>query len=207
MATTTNFGWETPDDTDLVKDGASAIRTLGNGIDTSLLDLKGGTTGQLLSKASNTNMDFSWITPTSGKLLQVVQATIVSTSTSTTSTTYVDTGLSIAITPTASTSKVLAMFSAPTAFANRVSSGGSTWGNFKLVRATTDLTEMTYGLRNHATTTDQYVYGIPQTTYLDSPATTSSTTYKIQYKANTNGTIYLNDGSGTTSLILLEIGA
>jgi hypothetical protein len=36
MATTTNNGWETPDDTDLVKDGALAMRTLGNGIDTSV---------------------------------------------------------------------------------------------------------------------------------------------------------------------------
>lgn len=60
MATTTNFGWTTPDDTDLVKDGAAAIRTLGSAIDTSLVDLKGGTTGQVLSKASNTDMDFTW---------------------------------------------------------------------------------------------------------------------------------------------------
>lgn len=36
MATTTNYGWTTPDDTSLVKDGASAIRTLGSAIDTSL---------------------------------------------------------------------------------------------------------------------------------------------------------------------------
>jgi hypothetical protein len=62
MATTTNFGWETPDDTDLVKDGAAAIRTLGQSIDTSLMDLEGGTTGQVLSKASNTDMDFAWVT-------------------------------------------------------------------------------------------------------------------------------------------------
>ena len=61
MATTTNFGWETPDDTDLVKDGAAAMRTLGNSIDTSFVDLKGGTTGQILSKASNTDLDFTWI--------------------------------------------------------------------------------------------------------------------------------------------------
>ena len=60
MPTTTNFGWTTPADTDLVKDGALAIRTLGNGIDTSFLDLKGGTTGQVLSKASNTDLDFTW---------------------------------------------------------------------------------------------------------------------------------------------------
>ena len=36
MATTTNYGWTTPDDTALVKDGAAAIRTLGSSIDTSL---------------------------------------------------------------------------------------------------------------------------------------------------------------------------
>lgn len=62
MPTTTNFGWTTPANTDLVKDGAAAIRTLGNGIDTSFLDLKGGTTGQVLSKASNTDLDFTWVT-------------------------------------------------------------------------------------------------------------------------------------------------
>ena len=61
MATTTNFGWETPDDTDLVKDGAAAIRTLGQAIDTSMMDLEGGTTGQVLSKASGADMDFTWI--------------------------------------------------------------------------------------------------------------------------------------------------
>jgi hypothetical protein len=61
MATTTNFGWTTPDDTSLVKDGAAAIRSLGQAIDTSMMDLEGGTTGQVLSKASNTDMDFAWI--------------------------------------------------------------------------------------------------------------------------------------------------
>lgn len=65
MATTTNFGWETPDDTDLVKDGAAAIRTALGGVDTSFVDLKGGTTGQLLAKASNTDLDYTWTTPTS----------------------------------------------------------------------------------------------------------------------------------------------
>jgi hypothetical protein len=66
MATTTNFGWTTPDNTDLVKNGALAIRTLGSAIDTSLVDLKGGTTGQVLTKASGTDMDFSWASPGGG---------------------------------------------------------------------------------------------------------------------------------------------
>jgi hypothetical protein len=70
MATTTNFGWETPDDTDLVKDGALAIRTLGSAIDTSLVDLKGGTTGQVLSKTSNTDMDFTWVTTDDADAIQ-----------------------------------------------------------------------------------------------------------------------------------------
>jgi hypothetical protein len=71
MANTTYFGWETPDDTDLVKDGAAAIRTLGSAIDTSLQDLEGGTTGQILSKTSNTDMDFTWITNDVGDITAV----------------------------------------------------------------------------------------------------------------------------------------
>ena len=71
MPTTSNFGWTTPADTDLVKDGAAAIRTLGNGVDASFLDLKGGTTGQILSKASNTDLDFTW---TAGGDITEVQA-------------------------------------------------------------------------------------------------------------------------------------
>lgn len=71
MANTTNFGWETPDDTDLVKDGAAAMRTLGNAIDTSMVDLKGGTSGQILSKNSNTDMDFVWIANDQGDITGV----------------------------------------------------------------------------------------------------------------------------------------
>lgn len=71
MPTTTNFGWTTPADTDLVKDGAAAIRTLGNGVDTSFIDLKGGTSGQILSKASNTDLDFTWISNDQGDITAV----------------------------------------------------------------------------------------------------------------------------------------
>lgn len=70
MATTTNFGWETPDDTDLVKDGAAAMRTLGNSIDTSFVDLKGGTTGQVLSKATNADLDFTWVAQDDSNAIQ-----------------------------------------------------------------------------------------------------------------------------------------
>lgn len=70
MATTTNFGWETPDDTDLVKDGAAAIRTALGGVDTSFVDLKGGTTGQVLAKASATDLDFSWVAQDDSNAIQ-----------------------------------------------------------------------------------------------------------------------------------------
>ena len=71
MPNTTNFNWVTPADTDLVKDGAAAIRTLGNGIDTSFLDLKGGTSGQILAKNSNTDLDFVWVANDVGDITAV----------------------------------------------------------------------------------------------------------------------------------------
>jgi hypothetical protein len=66
MATSPNFNWPEPDNTDLVKNGALAIRTAVDAIDTSLVDLKGGTTGQVLAKASNTDMDFVWSADAAG---------------------------------------------------------------------------------------------------------------------------------------------
>lgn len=75
MATTTNYGWTTPNDTDLVKDGASAIRTLGQSIDTTFAELKGGTSGQILSKASNTDLDLVWITNDVGDITAVTAGT------------------------------------------------------------------------------------------------------------------------------------
>jgi hypothetical protein len=73
--TTTNFGWDIPQSTDLVKDGATAIAALGQDIDTALVDLKGGTTGQVLSKASNTDMDFTWVTDAAGDITGVTAGT------------------------------------------------------------------------------------------------------------------------------------
>ena len=73
--TTTNYGWDIPQSTDLVKDGATAIATLGQDIDTTFVDLKGGTTGQILSKASNTDNDYTWITPNPGDITGVTAGT------------------------------------------------------------------------------------------------------------------------------------
>ena len=58
---TSNFGWVMPTSTDLVTDLPADFAVFGQAVDTSMADLKGGTTGQVLSKASNTDMDFTWI--------------------------------------------------------------------------------------------------------------------------------------------------
>ena len=60
---TTYFGWVMPSPTDLVTDLPADFNVFGQGVDTSMQDLLGGTTGQVLSKASNTNMDFTWVDP------------------------------------------------------------------------------------------------------------------------------------------------
>jgi hypothetical protein len=68
--TTTNFGWTVPTSTDLVKNGATAISTLGSGVDTSFVGLKGGTTGQVLSKSSGTDLAFTWVTQDDANAIQ-----------------------------------------------------------------------------------------------------------------------------------------
>jgi hypothetical protein len=71
MATVTpNFNFPVPQSTDLVKDGATAIAALGTSVDTQFVDLKGGTTGQVLSKASNTDLDYSWVTTDDANAIQ-----------------------------------------------------------------------------------------------------------------------------------------
>jgi hypothetical protein len=71
MATvTTNFNFPIPQSTDLVKDGATAIAALGTSIDTQFVDLKGGTTGQILAKNSNTDLDYSWVTTDDANAIQ-----------------------------------------------------------------------------------------------------------------------------------------
>lgn len=79
MATVTpNFNWPVPTSTDLVKDGATAIEALGDSIDASLVDLKGGTSGQVLAKNSNTDMDFVWVTDAGGDITGVTAGTGIS---------------------------------------------------------------------------------------------------------------------------------
>ena len=61
---TTNFGWVMPTSTSLVTNLPADFNTFGQGVDTSMAQLKGGTTGQVLSKTNGTDMAFTWVTPT-----------------------------------------------------------------------------------------------------------------------------------------------
>ena len=263
--TTTNFGWTVPSDTDLVKDGAAAIRTALGGPDTSFVDLKGGTTGQVLSKASNTDLDFSWVaqddsnaiqnaivdakgdliaataadTPArlavgtngqvltadstaatgikwanpagGGKVLQVVQSTY-STSLTVASTTWTDTGLSVSITPTLSTSKILVMVTQSVGC--RAISYAVTGAGLRILRGSTAIFnenanyQAAYTWNDQAENKELYLY--TAYTYLDSPATTSATTYKTQgrtYVTTGSGEAYFNVNGATSAITVMEIGA
>jgi hypothetical protein len=72
---TSNFGWVMPTATDLVTDLPADFAVFGQAVDTSMSELLGGTTGQILSKTSNTNMDFTWITNDVGDITAVTAGT------------------------------------------------------------------------------------------------------------------------------------
>lgn len=68
---TSNFGWQMPTSTDLVTDLPADFEVFGQAVDTDFVDLLGGTTGQILSKTSNTDLDFTWITNDVGDITAV----------------------------------------------------------------------------------------------------------------------------------------
>ena len=75
---TTNFGWVMPTSTSLVTNLPADFNTFGQGVDTSMAQLKGGTTGQILSKTSATDMAFTWITNDVGDITAVTAGTGIS---------------------------------------------------------------------------------------------------------------------------------
>jgi hypothetical protein len=68
---TSNFGWQMPTAVDLVTDLPADFEVFGQAVDTSMADLKGGTTGQILSKATNADMDFVWTSANPGDITAV----------------------------------------------------------------------------------------------------------------------------------------
>jgi hypothetical protein len=67
---TSNFNWQMPTPTDLVTDLPADFEVFGQAVDTSLADLKGGTSGQVLAKNSNTDMDFVWVAQDDSNAIQ-----------------------------------------------------------------------------------------------------------------------------------------
>ena len=155
----------------------------------------------------------AWVSPAGGggKVLQVVQGTS-STAVTIASTTFTDSGLSATITPSSSSSKVLAFvmqdFYAYRAYQYAGMSARLMRGAtevFVSYKSGTDLA----GLGTSSASADNALHGYLPMNYLDTPATTSATTYKVQMKVNTTANSASVDTRGTivSTLILLEIGA
>ena len=137
--------------------------------------------------------------PKAGNVIQVVNATYA-TSTTTGGTTYVDTGLTATITPTASSSKILVLVNQSGLNNDTINSGTSV----QLLRTSTSLVVFA----------SFFGFGVSgcvsgaSACYLDSPATTSATTYKTQFRrGGGSGTSYVQDNSSTSTITLMEIAA
>jgi len=160
-----------------------------------------GSSAQVLTVASGIP---SWATPAGGgKVLQVVMGS-TSTGANNSSSTYADTGITATITPTLNTSKVLVIYSA--------NGGQKDPGNqytsleTQLVRGATAIM---HGGRTGGNNTDGYNFANQTAAYLDSPATTSATTYKLQFRNSQNAAIVRLQANGDelSTIILMEIGA
>ena len=138
-----------------------------------------------------------------GSVLQVVTST-ATTNTTTTSTSYVTTNLSISITPTSATSKVLVLHQG---MVNTQGSGY--WCFYTLYRGGTNL----YAAGSQSAAGGIYINGgtdnhSPSSIVcLDSPATTSSTTYTIYVKSNTGSSVRYNADGWVTNMVAMEIAA
>jgi hypothetical protein len=177
-----------------------------------------GTTGQVLTVAGGVP---SWATPAGGggKVLQVIQAT-TSTSTTIASDTFTDTTLTATITPSSATSKILVLVQ-QSLYTNRSGASNTQLSqgcSLQLLRGASSVYD--FGSGNGAksfglgmtSATISYIQQKDQIPliYLDSPSTTSSTTYKTQAKVtqtSLSGEVIAQEGSTKSSITLLEIGA
>ena len=156
------------------------------------LGIASGTTGQFLKFTGTETLASA--ADNAGKILQVKNA-IRSTETVTTNGSYIDTGLQIAITPTATTSKILVMIGHGM---NYTSSG--TEVQFRIKRDSTELTKFVINLDGQGST------GGSSIMYLDSPNTTSQVTYYDQfYRSNGSGNVYLCVNNSSATITAMEI--
>ena len=165
-----------------------------------------GTTGQVLTVAGGLP---SWATPAGGggKVLQVVNATYdVEVANSTT--TYADSGLEATITPSSATSKVLILVTQNGVYKNNANNSTK----LRLLRGATEILQFETSAAYTASNAESQI-GTVATNYLDSPNTTSATTYKTQFARTTAvGASFLQlDGAAgtqsTSTITLMEIGA
>jgi len=159
-----------------------------------------GTAGQVLTVNSGATAP-EWASPTS-KVVQIVTASYATETTNATST-YADTGLTATITPTSASNKVLVFVSQ-----NGVSKTSSNSGSgvqIKLRRASTDILT----IANQAAYTGAAVannVGAVSCEYLDSPATTSATTYKTQFANRVNvSAVVTQEYNISSTIVLMEV--
>lgn len=164
-----------------------------------------GTAGQVLTVNTGATAP-EWATPAGGKVLQVVSATF-STTESTNSSTFSDTAFTLNITPTAATSKILVLAHSRILGASNSAESGI----FRLRRDTTDLT--TGGTRGGdpaaPSNASPAIFSQWSCAYLDSPATTSTTTYLLRKAVRFGGgdSNTFGEGGNGTQITLIEIGA
>jgi hypothetical protein len=141
-----------------------------------------------------------------GTVVQVVSATFGS-ATSSTSTTFIDTGLTVSITPNFSSSRILVLAQINGCY----SSGFDSALNTRLVRNSTTITNIDAIASYHTTGVTEVGVGGVSISFLDSPATTSATIYKVQMcRGGGSGTVFIGASSGNTSvssITVMEIAA
>jgi hypothetical protein len=146
----------------------------------------------------------------SGSVIQVVQATY-STEVEISSTSYTDTDLSATITPTSATSKILVLVNQQ--MVSDITANTMLRVDAQIVRASTSVFAqigVNGGRAGLSGNSDVILYGSFNGVYLDSPNTTSATTYKTQIKLNTtsdSATVKISDSGATSSITLMEIAA
>jgi len=138
------------------------------------------------------------------RVLQVVSANYNTQAVNATGT-YADTGLTATITPSATSSKILVLVNQ--AGVTKGGANAATGCDLILLRGATSLSQFGYAVGYTNSTADNYV-GCQTSMYLDSPATTSATTYKTQFKnqAAASG-VGVQVGSAQSNIVLLEISA
>lgn len=184
---------------------------VGTGADTFARLAVGATNGHTLQVDSSTATGLKWAAAAGGgKVLQVVEGTST-TETTLTSGTYTDTGLSVSITPSAATSKVLIIL-AQLLFIENPTNGDDAASNWRLRRDSTTIinsgggTNLYINAKYSGPNNDLLLLHPQPLLKLDSPNTTSAVTYKTQISV-VRGTAIAQYGNGDSVIIAMEIGA